>query len=141
MIIWSRWGILVLPFVGLGVLLGFTLAAILGMTGGGSSVTGVFVGIGLILGAAAFYVFEKFVMRVHLDKPRAVMLTQPAVQLPDGTVQPARQVPAVNPETGQPIWVQPTSSLFFVPVRYWSYVLAGIGLVVIVVNAAGAATR
>ncbi|MDO9062938.1 MAG: hypothetical protein Q7U41_00010, partial [Microbacterium sp.] len=69
-----------------------------------------------------------------------VMLTQPAVQLPDGTVQPPRQVPAVNPETGQAVWVQPSSSLFFIPVRFLPYVMAAIGVIVLIVNAAGAAS-
>jgi hypothetical protein len=142
MIIWSRWGILVLPFVGIGVLLGFGLFAAFGFAGNrNSSLTGVFIGIGLILGAAAFYFFEKLVMRVHMDKPYPVMLTQQAVRLPDGTVQPPRQVPAINPETGQAVWMKPSSTFFFVPVRFWPYVLAALGVVVVIVNAAAAATR
>lgn len=140
MIIWTRWGILVLPFVGAGVLVGFGLAALLGLTQGGSAITGIFVGIGLIVAAAGFYFFEKLVMRVHIDKPYPVMLHQPAVQLPDGTVQPPRQIPAVNPETGQPVWTRPSSSLFFIPVRFWPYVLGVIGILVLIVNIAGAAT-
>jgi len=142
MIIWTRWGILAFLFVGLGVALGFILYELFGPTDvRNSSLTGVFVGLGLILGGVGFYFFERFVMRVHLDKPRPVMLTQQAVQLPDGSVQPARQVPAINPETGQPVWVQPSSSLFFIHVRFWPYIIAAIGLVAFVVNLAGLASR
>jgi len=40
----------------------------------------------------------------------------------------------LHPETGQPLVTQPTSSFFFVPVKYWVYVLPAIGLLVLVIN-------
>src|SRR5215207_9704322 len=105
MIIWSRWGILVLPFVGLGVLLGFLLAAILGFSGvKDSPTTGSFIGAGLALSSIALFFFDREVMQKHLDKARPMMLTQqfnPPITNPDGTLTYARQVQAVHPETGQ----------------------------------------
>jgi len=144
MIIWSRWGILVVLFAGLGVLIGFALSGIVGGTNGDSAATGVFIGIGLMLASVALFFFDREVMQKHLDKPRAIMLTQqynPPITNPDGTLTYARQVPAVHPETGQPVVMQPTSSLFFIPVRFWPYVMAAIGLVVLVSNVITLATR
>ncbi|MBF6949381.1 hypothetical protein HN261_21930, partial [Acinetobacter baumannii] len=64
----------------------------------------------------------------HLDKPRQQFVVQQLPQPVGG--QTYRQVPLAHPETGQPIWVQPRSSLFFIPVRYWPAILASIGVLV-----------
>ena len=50
-------------------------------------------------------------------------------------------VPAVDGQTGQPIVVQPRSTLFFIPMRFWPFIIAGLGVVLIVVNAIVLATR
>ena len=145
MIIWSRWGILVVLFVGLGVLLGFLLMAILGFAGvRDSPTTGAFIGAGLVLASIALFFFDREVMQKHLDKARPMMLTQqfnPPITNPDGSLSYARQVQAVHPETGQPVVVKPTSSLFFIPVRFWPYLLAAIGLVVLISNVITLALR
>ena len=137
-IIWSRWGILVLLFAGLGVLIGFALKAILGFAGvQDSPTTGAFIGAGLALASVALFFFDREVVQKHLDKARPMMLTQqfnPPITNPDGTLTYARQVQAVHPETGQPVFTKPTSSLFFIPVRFWPYLLAAIGLVVLISN-------
>lgn len=143
-IIWARWGILVVLFAGLGALIGLALSAIVGGTSGDSAATGVFVGIGLMVASVALFFFDREVLQKHLDKPREIMVTQqfnPPITNPDGSLTYARQVPAVHPETGQPVLVQPTSSLFFIPVRFWPYVLGAIGLVVLVANVITLATR
>ena len=56
-IIWTRWGILAFLFIGLGVGLGFGLKALLGFGASTGAVSGVFVGIGLLVAAAGLYVF------------------------------------------------------------------------------------
>ena len=144
MIIWSRWGILVVLFGGLGVLIGFLLMTIVGFRQGDSPTTGVFIGIGLMLSSVALYFFDREVVRRHLDKPRPLMLTQqynPPITNPDGSLTYARQVQAVHPETGQPVVTRPTSTLFFIPVQFWPYLLVAIGLVVLVSNVITLATR
>ena len=126
-----------LLFAGLGVLIGFALSGIVGGTTGDSAATGVFIGIGLMLASVALFFFDREVMQKHLDKPRAIMLTQqynPPITNPDGSLTYARQVPAVHPETGQPVVMQPTSSLFFIPVRFWPFILGGLGLLIFAIN-------
>ena len=140
MIIWSRWGILAFLFVGVGVGIGFLLAAALGQADESGPVTGVFVGIGLLLAAVPLYFFDRHVVQKHLDKPRVLTVTRQLAQPythPDGRVQTHEVVPAVDPQSGQPLVVQPRSTLFFIPVRYWHFVLAGIGLVVLAINLVG----
>ena len=44
-------------------------------------------------------------------------------------------MPVVDTQTGQPVFVQPRSSLFFIPVRVWSVVLASFGILVTIVSA------
>jgi hypothetical protein len=148
MIIWSRWGILVLPFIGLGVLIGFAIWAIVGSPGSVGSTsnpaTGIFIGIGIALASVGLYFFDREVMQKHLDKPRPMMLTQqfnPPITNPDGTLTYARQVPAVHPETGQPVVVRPTSSLFFIPIRFWPYLMAAGGVVVVISSVISLARR
>lgn len=137
MIIWTRWGILAFLFVGVGVGLGFLLANLTGMVRPSGPINGVFVGVGLMIAAVGLYFFNIHVMDKHLDKPRALTVTRPLAQPythPDGRVQTHEVVPAVDGQTGQPIVVTPRSSLFFIPMRFWSFIIAGIGLVVFVAN-------
>src|SRR5689334_21582935 len=113
MIIWSRWGIVVLLFVGLGVLLGFTLASVLGRAEKSGPSNGVWVGFGFVLSSVLLWVFVKFVVGTHIDRPRpAVMyeqLPQP-VKLENGTTQTHRVIPIVHPETGQQVYTNPVST-------------------------------
>lgn len=140
MIIWSRWGILVLLFIGLGIGLGFAIGGALGLIQSGGPRNGVFVGIGFILSAVGLYFFDKYVVQKHLDKPRAAViyekLAQP-VKLENGAVQTHRAIPVTHPETGQQLVTRPTSTFFFVPVRYWPFVLGGLGVVVFLINLIG----
>lgn len=143
MIIWTRWGILAFFFIGIGVGLGFLLKGILGFGSATGPVTGVFVGFGFLVSALGLYFFELHVVRRHLDKPRALTVTrelaEPYVH-PDGRVQTHEAVPAVDGKTGQPIVVAPSSTLFFIPMRFWPFLIAGLGLVVLVVNLVGLLT-
>jgi ABC-type antimicrobial peptide transport system permease subunit len=144
MIIWSRWGILAFLFIGVGVGLGFLLATILGVVERSGPVNGVFVGIGFVLSAVGLYFFNKYVMDRHLDKPRPMTITRPLAQPythPDGRVQTHEVVPAVDGQTGQPIVVQPRSTLFFIPMRFWPFIIAGLGVVVFIINVIAVATR
>jgi hypothetical protein len=73
-----------------------------------------------------------------LDRPRQQVVLQPLAQPyvhPDGVGQTHQQVAPVHPQTGEPVWVRPRSSLFFIPVRYWPFVVAGIGIVLTISSA------
>jgi hypothetical protein len=136
-IIWSRWGILLLPVVGLGIATGFVLGAIAGGVTGGEVPENLFLGVGLVLAGLYVWLFDHLALP-HLDRPRQQVVLQPLAQPythPNGVRQTHQQVPLVNPQTGQPVWVRPRSSLFFVPVRYWPFIVAGIGIVVTVSSA------
>ncbi len=144
MIIWSRWGILVFLFVGLGVLLGFSLASITGLAVASGPINGVFVGIGLVLSAALLWVFNRFVVGTYIDKPRpAVMYEKLAEPVRDenNAVQTHRVIPILHPETGQQVMTNPVSTFFFVPIRYWPFVLGALGLVILVINVVVLSTR
>jgi hypothetical protein len=137
MVIWSRWGILVFLFIGLGVLLGYAVGGALGMIQPSGPSSGVFVGIGFVLSAGLLWAFTKFVMGTHLDKPRpAVMHEQLAEPVRDenGVTQTHRVLPVLHPETGQQVTTNPVSTFFFVPMKYWPFVLAGLGVLVFAIN-------
>lgn len=141
-LIWSRGGILTLVFAGVGVGLGFLLKPLLGLSAAGGPVNGVFAGIGLLLGAVGLYFFDLHVVQRRRDRPRPLMLTEQLAEPtpgPDGTLQRVRQVPAVHPQTGQPIVRQPRSTFFFIPMRFWPFILGGIGALVVVTNLIGVA--
>jgi hypothetical protein len=132
-IIWSRWGILVFLCVGLGVGTGALLNAIVFPGRSAGPAFGMFMGLGLIAAGVYTYLLDRFVVRPHLDKPQQQFVLEPLPQRVGN--QTHRQVPLLHPQTGQPIFVQPRSSLFFVPVRYWPVVLAAVGILVTIVNA------
>jgi hypothetical protein len=139
-IIWSRWGILVLVAAFPGVLIG----GLLGMganhgsgSGAGAGFT-VFFGFGLVLSGLFVYLIDHYVIARHLDKPRQQFVLQPLAQPithPNGVRQTHQQIPLVHPETGAPLWVRPRSSLFFIPTRIWPYILAAAGIVVTIISA------
>ena len=92
-----------------------------------------FLGLGLVAAAACTYLLDRFVLTPHPDQPRRQFVLQPLPQPVGG--QTHRQVPVVDTQTGQPVFVQPRSSLFFIPVRVWSVVLASFGILVTIVSA------
>lgn len=105
---------------------------------------GVFLGIGLILASVGYYFFDKHVVQARLDKPQTVTITRQLAEPythPDGKVQTHEAVPAVDPATGQAVVVKPQSSLFFIPTRFWAYILGGIGLIAIVTSLFSALNR
>ena len=137
MIIWQRWGILAILFVGAGVGLGFLLKALFGVRENSGAPVGVFIGVGFVLAAAGLWAFDRFVLDRHLDKARPAYILEPLpepVVNAQGVRQTHRQVPVVHPETGQQIFTQPRSSLFFIPFRFLPFVLGALGLVIFVVN-------
>lgn len=137
MIIWSRWGIVVLAFVGLGIALGFLIKSIVGIDATKGAGVGVFIGIGFILSGVLLWVFNRFVVGVHIDKPHAAVmyekLAEP-VRTESGAVQSHRVIPILHPETGQQIMTNPTSTFFFIPLRFWAYILPIIGVAIFVIN-------
>lgn len=137
MIIWTRWGILALLVAGLGVGAGFLLKLLVGLGAATGEVSGVFVGIGLLLAAGGLVVVDRLLVRRLLDRPRPMYVTEQLAEPvpgPDGTLQRTRTVPAVHPETGQPIVVVPRSTLFFIPLRFWPVILGVLGALTLVVN-------
>jgi hypothetical protein len=139
-IIWSRWGILVFPFFGIGAGLGFLLKTLLGNSADSGSPVAMFVGAGLLLSAVGLWFFSTYVVERHLDKPQQAFFLQPLpvpVVHPNGVRQTHTQLPVLHPETGQPIWTQRRSTFFFVPVRYWPYILGALGLLLFVIGVVG----
>ena len=137
MIIWSRWGIVVFLFVGLGIALGFGLKALAGGTATNGAGVGVFVGLGFLLAGALLWFFNRLVVGKYIDKPRpAVMyeqLAQPIVH-PNGVTERHRVIPILHPDTGQQIYTNPVSTFFFIPIKYWSFLLGILGLVIFIIN-------
>ena len=137
MIIWSRWGIVVLLFVGAGIAIGFGIGAAFGAIRSSGAHNGVFVGIGFMVSAVGLWFFDKYVVDRHLDKPRQSVVYQQLAEPithPNGATQTHAAVPVLHPTTGEPLWVKPRSTFFFVPVRYWPFVLGGLGVIVFLIN-------
>lgn len=124
-------------FVGLGVALGFGLKALAGVTATNGAGVGVFIGLGFLLSGALLWFFNRLVVGKYIDKPKpAVMyeqLAQPVVH-ENGVTERHRVIPILHPDTGQQIWTNPVSTFFFVPIKYWSFVLAALGLVIFIIN-------
>ena len=133
MIIWSRWGILVFVLLGFGVGTGALLHLVVNPGVDDGPGFGLFMGVGLVMAGIYTYVLNRFAVAPHLDKPRQhfvlQQLTQPVTH-PNGARQTHQQIPVLHPETGQPLFVRPRSSFFFVPVAVWPYVFAAIGVLV-----------
>ncbi|MDR3068723.1 MAG: hypothetical protein LBU50_04390 [Cellulomonas sp.] len=133
MIIWTRWGILSFVGFGIGVGIALGLGSLLGLPDRGLVVpTTIFAAAGAVNWAMAQWLYPR------LDRPRPVTITRMLPQpytWPDGRVQTHEVVPACDPE-GQPLWVTPSSSLFFIPVKYlWIVLLvasAGFGIAAVV---------
>ena len=137
MIIWSRWGIVAFLFALLGFVLGFVIAAALGRAAPTGLLAWGYIGVGLLPAAVGLFFFDKHVVQKHLDKPRPIHVTRALAEPythPDGRVQTHEVVPAVD-GSGQPILARPSSTLFFIPIRFWPFILAGLGVVLIIVNA------
>ncbi len=138
MIIWSRWGILVFVFFGLSVGLGYLLRAALapGLDASAPQMN-FFIGTAFLIGAAVFWAFCVLALP-KLDKPKPIFvyekLSEPATH-PDGSKMTHRSVPVVHPETGQQVWQEQRSTFFFIPMRFWPYLIAAVGVVVIIVGA------
>ena len=137
MIIWSRWGIVVFVFFGLSVGLGFALKALVApSTGSNDPSTTAFIGTGFILGAAALWAFSRFALpRLDKASPSFVYQKLPEPVINDRGVRVThRPVAVVNQETGQQIWNRPSSTFFFIPVRFWVYPIAALGLLTIIIG-------
>jgi len=133
MIIWSRWGILVVVLAALGAGTGSILGAIFTPSDLTKDESQRWVGIGLIIAGAYVWLFTKYVLGRFLDKPRPVTIAQALpepVRLENGAMSNTRIVPVLHPETGEPLWTKPSSSLFFIPFVAWTFILPIIGLII-----------
>jgi len=141
MIIWSRWGILVFVAVGLSVGMGFLLKALIAPdVETNSSVTNVLIGTGFLLGAAGLWAFCKYALP-KLDKGEPMYVNQklaePIVDETGARIT-HRAVAVVNQETGEQVWSRPSSSFFFIPMRFFPYLLGAVGLLNIILGVVGA---
>ena len=138
-IIWNRWGILILPIVALGVGIAFLLELILGVQQTSGAHAGIFVGLGLVFGGALVWVAVHYLVGKVIDKPKLatglVQLAEPVTH-PNGQVQTHQVVPLVDPATGQQAVRYPVSTLFFIPAKYWPFILGIIGGLVFLINLA-----
>ncbi|MEO7587471.1 MAG: hypothetical protein ABIS84_05530 [Arachnia sp.] len=137
MIVWTRWGILAFVAFGLSVGLGFTLKAIIAPDAEtNAGIVSTCLGIGFLLGAAALWSFSTYALP-RLDKPQPQYVHQPLPQPlvdPSGRTVTHRLVPVVNQETGQQVFSRPSSTLFFIPLRFWPYAVAAVGVINLVLG-------
>jgi hypothetical protein len=140
MIIWSRWGIVVFASIGISVGLGFVLKAIFTPNVSINEPSGnILIGIGFLLGAIGLWAFSTYALP-KLDKPKPSFVYE---QLPEpyvnerGVKMTQLPVAVVNKETGEQVFTKPTSTFFYIPVRFWPYVVAAIGVFNIIVGIVG----
>lgn len=136
-LIWQRWGILVFLFVPLGIGLGFLLKAIVGVQPNSGAPVGVFVGLGFILSSIAMYFIIRATVGKVIDKPQPAVVWQQLaepVTNENGVKQTHRAIPVTDPDTGAQLWTTPRSTLFFVPVRFWPFILGGLGVLIFAIN-------
>lgn len=131
MIIWSRWGFLVVLFVAAGLGIG---GALTGAFASLASLGPLFYGVGLLLSAGGIWAFNQYVLP-KMEKPRPVMVMAPPGVDQWGRPIPAHPVQAINPQTGQPLFRRTQSSLFFIPFGIWTWVVGGIGALLLVLGA------
>ena len=136
-LIWQRWGIVVALFPVLGVGIGYLLKAISGMPDTGGVALGLWAGVGLIISAALLWFAVRATVGTIIDKPTPVavwqQLAEPTVD-ERGVKRTHAAVPVLDPTTGHQLITQPRSTLFFIPLRFWPYILGGIGVLLAVVN-------
>ncbi len=132
MIIWSRWGIVVLAFFGLGVALAFLTMAVLGVEDNEGATAGVFVGLGYMVSGGLLHLFSRYVVGVKIDKPTPAVVWEPVAGTATGTGfgQQYQPIPVLHPSTGEQMWVRPQSSFFFIPIRVWGFLMPLLGLVI-----------
>lgn len=130
-IIWNRWGFIVVLIALAGLGIGGLLTAVFSSLAETSTL---FPGVGLILAGAGIWAFDAYVLP-KMDKPRPIMVMGPPSVDQFGRQLPPRPVQAVNPQTGQPLFSQPRSSLFFIPFGIWTWVVGGIGALLLVLGA------
>lgn len=131
MIIWSRWGFLVVLFVVAGLGIGGALTAAFAPL---ASLGPLFYGVGLLLSAAGIWAFNQYVLP-KIEHPLPIVVRTPPSVDQWGRPIPARTVQAINPQTGQPLFRRRQSSLFFIPFGIWTWVVGGIGALLLILGA------
>lgn len=144
MLIWSRWGILVLLAGGAGALSGFGLQAVFAPAAAGGPTSTIFGGIGLLFAAVYTWLLANLLIGPRLDRPRALTIWQPLPQPvvnERGARQTHQSIAVTHPETGEQLYSRPRSSFFFIPVTIWPYIFAAVGAVLVVVSVITALIR
>ncbi|WP_285725654.1 hypothetical protein [Psychromicrobium xiongbiense] len=136
MIVWSRWGIFVVLCAGVGALIMMTVFSLVDRQ---PSHSGIWAGLGLVLGAVINWLFASYLLP-RMDPPKPVLFRQPLAQPyanEHGQTVTFHVVQAVDPATGQLAFYTPRSSLFFIPVKYWTWILAAVGLLIATLSLVG----
>lgn len=136
-LIWQRWGILVVLFPLLAVGLGYLFRDLSGLPDTGGVALGLFVGLGLVISAALLWFVVRATVGKIIDKRTPVVVWQqyaePIVDA-NGVTRTHGAVPVTHPVTGEQLITNPRSTLFFIPLRFWPYILGGIGVLLFVGN-------
>jgi hypothetical protein len=136
-LIWQRWGIAVVLFVLLALGLGYLFKDLSGLPDTRGVALGLFVGLGLVISATLLWWVVRLTVGKVIDKPTPVVvwqqLAEPVVDA-NGVKRTHGAVPVTHPVTGQQLISNPRSTLFFIPVRFWPYILGGIGILLFVLN-------
>jgi len=136
-LIWQRWGIVVVLFAVLAIGLGYLFKGISGLPDTRGVALGLFVGLGLVISAALLWFAVRATVGKIIDKPTPMVVWQkfaePIVDA-NGVKRTHGSVPVTNPVTGEQLISNPRSTLFFIPVRFWPYILGGIGVLLFALN-------
>lgn len=131
MIVWTRWGIVMILGLPITLAINYPLLHLLGLNPDDRSpnITALF-GVCLMLSGVVMYFVERYVVRGWLDRPKPVWTTVPLLQPyvdQTGRTQTQQAVQAVD-EQGRPIMQHFKSTLFFIPTPAWPFIYAIIGL-------------
>lgn len=130
-IVWSRWGILAILFVAAGVAFGpLVLTPLLFGADPTNGQFSIGMGIGLIIVGAIMWGVVWLTVGKLIDKVGPRMAPR-EVHDEQGKVASHELLPVLD-GAGQPVIQRPVSTLFWIPVRIWPYVLAGVGVLFVI---------
>ena len=109
MIVNQRWGFSAIIAAVVGVGVGILIAVLAGLGSGSRLIIGI--GVGLLIGGALLAIFDRVIVR-PLTRPRP------------GS-------PAYDPETGEPLHRDATSTLLGWSLEVWTLILVGFGILVV----------
>lgn len=121
--------------MGAGVLTGVVFASVFASGATSGPAGAICTGFGLVAAGGYMWLVEHYVI-ARLDRPQPMYVLQQLAHSqmgPQGRLQTHVRVPAVHPQTGQPVWSRPRSTFFFIPTRIFVAIFPIIGLAMILV--------